>query len=148
MTNAVQIDYVKFARLAGYTEGSARTTFGTLRRKIKSLGDANGGNGSATDKTPSTPATPASGGKKRGRKADGKEVDEGASPGKKARKGGRKPAAAQMADVEVDDDDEDVKGLVKAENDDEDDVVVIQDHDDEAEDGGEDGFFDVEEAII
>ncbi|KAF2275798.1 uncharacterized protein EI97DRAFT_55601 [Westerdykella ornata] len=44
-----KIDYKKFAQLAGYTEGSAKTIMGTLRRKLKDH---------AAGVAPSTPSTP------------------------------------------------------------------------------------------
>ncbi|KAF2235311.1 hypothetical protein EV356DRAFT_532034 [Viridothelium virens] len=107
------VDYTKFAHLAGYTEGSARTTLGSLRRKIKNLIanpdqlDAAGatepysgvsGSGSSNNVGSSGGSGGGGGGKKRSRKsaAAGEEDGEEEAAPKKQRKkqqgnGGRAP---------------------------------------------------------
>ncbi|KAI9689110.1 MAG: hypothetical protein M1822_000848 [Bathelium mastoideum] len=142
------IDYDKFAKLAGYTEGSARTTWGTLRRKVKTLGEeatsgVSNSNGNDNGKgAPSTPTTPGTG-KKRGRKTAGTEDGEGASPEKKARKP-RKSKAQKMAEEEESRallekaakaaSEEAESDAVKMEGDDEDELVKPEDYDGDMDD--------------
>ncbi|KAL9095828.1 MAG: hypothetical protein Q9165_001825 [Trypethelium subeluteriae] len=84
------IDYTKFANLAGYTEGSARTTLGYLRKKIKNLITESDlpEAGRSDPKTPSTSSGGGRGssggsGKKRSRKSAAAAVggDEGMGGG-------------------------------------------------------------------
>ncbi|KAH7119854.1 hypothetical protein B0J11DRAFT_508645 [Dendryphion nanum] len=52
-----KIDYKKLAAIAGYTEGSAKTTMGNLRRKLKASAAQQGiSDGAATPKTPKSGA--------------------------------------------------------------------------------------------
>jgi hypothetical protein len=55
--NFNKIDMAKFAKLAGYTEGSASVTFGKIKRKLKAIQDAGDTTSEAAISTPSTPAS-------------------------------------------------------------------------------------------
>ncbi|KAL2113195.1 hypothetical protein VUR80DRAFT_5102 [Thermomyces stellatus] len=71
----VQIDYDKFAELAGLTAGSARVIWGKIRRKLAAAADGDG--------TPTTPPSQSAKpkGRKGGRKRKAEDTDNGGGGG-------------------------------------------------------------------
>jgi hypothetical protein len=101
---------VKLASLTGYTPGSASVTFGTIKRKIKQLGEGLAAEGPATPKkgARSKPTiTPKSTGK---RTATATDANEDESPSKRPKKG-----SAKKTRDDDDDDDEHFVPRVKKE---------------------------------
>lgn len=75
-TPQVQLDYEKFAKLAGMTDGSARVTWGRIRRKLTMAANGEDTPGSANSAT--------------------------GTPKPKAKKGGRKRKTGDAGDAEAD----------------------------------------------
>ncbi|KAF2476638.1 uncharacterized protein BDR25DRAFT_375639 [Lindgomyces ingoldianus] len=86
METEPKIDYTKLARLAGYTEGSAKVTLGNIKRKMKIHAS-----GLEANSAPTTPKKPATGTGKTP-KSSGKRAASGATSGESLSKRGKKVA--------------------------------------------------------
>lgn len=93
-----KIDFVKLAQLTGYTEGSARFSWGVIKKKLKAKVASSGGGPVSAPKTPKTPRSTNATPKKRG------AANINDTPSKKSKQNGR-PLPVNV-DNPVDDDEE------------------------------------------
>lgn len=109
-----QVNIKKLAGLCGMTnQGSATNAWAKIKKKIEAQGKELSGEASPTKANGTPKATPTP--RKRTKKAADEDVDDEESPAKKAK--GRK--AKSEAKVDEEEDGEDEKSVVKAENADE-----------------------------
>ncbi|KAL5118353.1 hypothetical protein ACEQ8H_003702 [Pleosporales sp. CAS-2024a] len=114
MEQQPKIDMDKLASLAGYTRGSASVIFGTIKRKIKLLGEGLAADGPATPKTNSARAKPAPTPKSSAKRAmPAKDIAEDHSPTKRAKKATPKAMKKESRNDDDEDDEEQDAVVVK-----------------------------------